>query len=263
MIRVTVLGSGGSAGVPLIGGADGRGDWGACDPEEPRNRRSRSSIIVEANGTVLLVDTSPDLRTQLLANAVVRVDAVLYTHAHADHVVGLDDLRIVNRILGRPLEVFGTAATLAEIRSRFPYAFLPWEHPGFFRPVLEPRIVVPGTVSRIGAIDLLPIDQDHGFSRSLGFRVGGFAYTTDVVALDETTLALLAGIDTWMIGCFQRRRHSTHAWLERVLDWITRVRPRRAVLTHMGFDMDWGWMAAHLPAGVEPACDGMVIDLPG
>ncbi len=246
----------------MIGGADGRGDWGACDPEEPRNRRSRSSILVENGNTVLLVDTAPDLRTQLLANAVKRVDAVLYTHAHADHVVGLDDLRIINRILGRPLEAFGTAATLDEIRRRFPYAFQPWEQSGFYRPVLEERLITPGVATQIGSIELLPIDQDHGFSRSLGFRSQGFAYTTDVVAFDDATLELLRGIDTWLVGCFQRHRHSTHAWLSRVLDWIARVRPRRAVLTHMGFDMDWGWLSAHLPPGVEPACDGMVVDVP-
>lgn len=246
----------------MIGGPDGRGDWGACDPTEPRNRRSRSSIVLEANDTTLLVDTSPDLRTQLLANAIARVDAVLYTHPHADHVVGLDDLRILNRIAGRPLEVFGTRATLSEIEQRFAYAFLPWEPPGFFRPVLQPRVVTPGEKVRIGGIDLLPIDQDHGFSRSLGFRVGAFAYSTDVVTLGEEAFRLLAGLDTWVVGCFQRREHHTHAWLQRVLAWIARLRPRRAVLTHMGYDMDWGWLSAHLPPGVEPACDGMVITLP-
>ena len=261
-LRVTLLGTGGSAGVPHIGGMDGRGDWGACDPGEPRNRRTRSSIVMRGGGTTLLVDTSPDMRSQLLDCAIARVDAVLYTHAHADHVLGLDDVRVLNRIAGRPLEAFGTAATLEEIKTRFGYAFRPWQPPGFYRPVLVAHPIIPGEVVSIGGLRITTFDQDHGFTRSLGMRIGGFAYSTDAVTLDETAFGVLAGADTWVVGCFQRAEHHTHAWLDRVLDWVARIHPRRTILTHMGQDMDWAWLCSRLPAGVEPAYDGMVIEAP-
>ncbi len=261
MIEVRLLGCGGSAGVPLIGGADGRGDWGACDPGEPRNRRSRASILVRQNEQSLLVDTAPDMRAQLLANAVARVDAILFTHAHADHITGLDDVRILNRIAGRPLETFATEATLGELARRFDYAFKPWQPPGFYRPVLHPHPVRPGERVTMAGMAVTLIDQDHGFTRTLGLRIGDFAYCTDVVALDETAFAALAGVDTWVIGCFQRAPHRTHAHLERVLEWTRRVGARRSVLTHMGNDLDWGWLTATLPAGVEPGFDGMTLEI--
>ena len=262
-MRVILLGTGGSAGVPLIGGADGRGDWGECDPAEPRNVRTRSSIALDGGaGEVLLVDTAPDLRQQLLAAGIARVGAVLYTHAHADHVTGLDDVRILNRVIGRPIEAYGSAATLDELNQRFGYAFRPWQKPNFFRPVLVPRAVVPGDVVEAAGLAVRVFDQDHGFTRSLGLRVGGFGYSTDAVALDDAAFAALAGVDTWVVGCFQRAEHHTHAWLGRVLEWVARLGPRRAVLTHMGSDMDFGWLAANLPAGVEPGYDGMALDIP-
>ncbi len=261
-MRVTVLGCGGSTGVPAIGGTDGAGDWGVCDPAEPRNRRSRTSIVVESGaGERLLVDTGPDLRTQLLACRVPAIDAVLYTHSHADHITGLDEVRILNRIVGRPIEAFGTDATLGELVQRFPYAFRPWKPPGFFRPVLERRPVEPGERVRIAGLDIALFDQDHGHTRSLGLRIGGFGYSTDVVNLDERAFATLAGLDTWLVSCFQRPQHTTHANLERVLSWVDRLRPRRTVLTHMGIDLDWAWMAANLPDTVEAAFDGMVLEL--
>lgn len=264
MIEVTLLGCGGSAGVPLIGGANGRGDWGACDPAEPRNRRTRSSALIRsmagaARSERLLVDTGPDMREQLLACGVPRVDAILYTHAHADHILGLDDVRILNRICGRPLDAFGSVETLADLQRRFDYAFRPWRPPGFFRPVLVPRPVEPGqTVSTCG-LELQLFEQDHKVMRTLGLRVGGFGYSTDVVALDEAAFAALRGVDTWVVDCFQRGPHVTHAHLELALAWAERVGARRTVLTHMGNDMDWAWMLRRLPPGVEPAHDGMVL----
>ncbi len=260
-MRVTLLGTGGSAGVPHIGGVDGRGDWGACDAGEPRNMRSRASILVSGAGGELLVDTSPELRVQLVACGVARVDAVLYTHAHADHILGLDDVRLLNRIVGRPLDAFATPSVLRELERRFDYAFLPWEPPGFFRPVLVPRAVEPGDTFTAASHVVRIFEQDHGFVSTLGLRIGGFGYSTDVVTLDETAFTALAGLDTWVVGCFQRTPHRTHAWLSRVLDWIARLQPRRAVLTHMGHDMDWSWLAANLPPGVEAGYDGMVLDV--
>lgn len=263
MLRVTVLGCGGSAGVPLIGGPDGFGDWGACDAGEPRNRRTRASIVIEAGGKRLLVDTSPDLRTQLLACGVPRVDAILYTHSHADHITGLDDVRILNRIAGQPLEAFGTAETLAELGRRFDYAFRPWQPPSFFRPVLAPRVVAPGERVPMAGIPVEVFPQDHGFAPTLGVRVGRFAYSTDVVALSPAVLVGLRGVHTWLVDCFQRGPHGTHAHLDMVRDWVAQVAPGRTVLTHMGVDMDWAWLQANLPAGIEAAYDRQVLEVPG
>ncbi len=262
--RVTVLGCGGSTGVPAIGGADGSGDWGACDPAEPRNRRTRASVVVGlSGGERLLIDTGPDLRTQLLACSIGRVDAILFTHAHADHVCGIDDVRSLNRVIDRPLEVFATAATMTELQSRFSYAFRPWSPPGFFRPVLTGTLLEPGRTARVLGADLVVFSQKHGRQQTLGFRAGWFAYSTDLSALDDAALDALAGVDTWMVDCFQRQPHPAHAHLSRVLDWARALGVRRTVLTHMGTDLDWAWLVRHLPPGVEPAFDGQALLPPG
>jgi phosphoribosyl 1,2-cyclic phosphate phosphodiesterase len=248
----------------MLGGPDGAGNWGVCDPAEPRNWRSRSSIVVET-GPVnrLLVDTGPELRTQLLACRIGRIDAVLFTHAHADHITGLDDIRILNRLVDRPLEAFATADTLGELTRRFGYAFQPWQPPGFFRPVLLARPVAPGDTAEMAGMAVRVFHQDHGRSESLGLRIGRFGYSTDVRALDDAAFAALAGVDTWVVGCFLRQGpHWTHADLPEVLAWAARVGARRTVLTHMGTDMDWAWMAANLPPGVEAGHDGLVLDVP-
>lgn len=266
-LRITLLGTGGSAGVPHIGGPDGAGDWGSCDPNEPRNRRTRTSILlqdidIEGNIKTILVDTGPDMRNQLLACRVPRADAIFYTHAHADHITGLDDVRLLNRIAGTPLPAYANQRTMDELTSRFAYAFRDWEPPLFFRPVMLPHIVTPGETVDVAGIPITVFDQDHGFSRTLGLRCGAFGYSTDAVDLDDAAFETLAGIDTWVVGCFQPRPHKTHAWLERVAEWTQRLRPRRTILTHMGNEMDWAWLCANLPEGIEPGFDGMVIDLP-
>lgn len=263
MLQVTVLGCGGSAGVPLIGGEDGRGDWGACDPAEPRNRRTRASIVLRAaDGATVLVDTGPDMRAQLLACAVPRVDAIVFTHAHADHILGLDDVRILNRIAGRPIEAYATPRTMAELEHRFDYAFRPWGETFFYRPVLVPHLVEPGQTIMPAGVPIRLFDQDHGVMRTLGLRCGAFGYSTDVVALDDAAFAALDGVDTWLVGCFQRKPHRTHAHLDRVIAWARRVGARRTVLTHMGYDLDWTWLQDRLPAGIEPGFDGQILTVP-
>lgn len=266
-MRVTLLGTGGSAGVPHIGGADGFGDWGACDPAEPRNRRTRASAVIEgADGRRLLVDTSPDMRAQLLATGIGRVDAILFTHSHADHILGLDDVRLLNRSSGTPLDTYGTAETLDEIARRFDYAFRPWwvepgQRPLFFRPVLNRHDVTADAAFEVAGMTVQLFEQDHGFMKTVGLRVGKFAYSTDVVGLDDRAFGLLEGVDTWVVDCFQRRPpHRTHAHFPLVLEWAARVGARRTILTHMGHDMDFGWVRDHCPPGVEPGVDGMILE---
>jgi phosphoribosyl 1,2-cyclic phosphate phosphodiesterase len=261
-MKVTLLGTGGSAGVPMIGGADGTGDWGDCDPVEPKNRRTRTSIVIETiQNQRLLVDTSPDMRNQLLDCRVPGVDAVLFTHAHADHITGIDDVRILNRIANRPLPAYATSETLEEIIMRFGYAFRPWQPPYFYRPVLEAKTISPGDRFDMLGLQLHVFTQNHGKVESLGLRIGGFGYSTDVVTLDEDAFAALAGVDTWVVDCFLRGdTHWTHANLRTVLGWVDRLQPRRTILTHMGTEMDWAWMQANLPPGVEAGYDGMVLD---
>lgn len=262
-VKVTLLGVGGSSGSPQIGGADGAGDWGELDPGEPRNRRSRPSIVVEApDGRRILVDTGPDLRSQLTERRIGRIDAVVYTHAHADHIAGLDEIRILNRILGAPMPVYATAPVFEELAQRFDYAFKPWSGPGFFRPVLAINTVTAGQTPEIIGLAVRVIGQDHGFTTSLGLRIGGFAYCTDVKRLDEVALAALEGVETLVVDCFTRGpAHPTHANLTQVLAWVARLQPRRTVLTHMGPNMDYRWLVENLPAGVEPGFDGMVLDI--
>jgi len=263
-MKVTLLGTGGSAGVPTIGGADGSGDWGDCDPAEPRNRRTRSSIVVEApDKQRLLVDTSPEMRNQLLDCRIPGVDAVLFTHAHADHITGIDDVRILNRIANRPLPAYATAETLAKITGRFGYAFMPWEPPHFYRPVLEAKPVQHGDVFEAAGLPVRVFAQHHGAVETLGLRIDGFGYSTDVVELGGGALAALEDLDTWVVDCFLRQGpHWTHADLNTVIGWVEHLRPRRTVLTHMGPEMDWAWMLANLPPGVEAGYDGMVLTIP-
>jgi len=256
-MRVTMLGSGPSWGVPRIGG-----DWGACDPANPKNRRRRVSILVEEGGSTLLVDTSPDLREQLLDAGTTRVDAVLFTHSHADHTHGIDDLRSINRMIGKPLPIYADPATMAELKARFRYIFAPID-PGartaFYKPAVEPHEIA-GPFDAAG-IAVVPFIQDHGFSLTQGFRFGRFAYSTDALVLDETAFAALAGIEVWIVDCIRKTPHPTHSHLARTLEWIERVKPRRAIFTHMDQTLDYEALSRELPPGVEPGYDGLVIDL--
>ncbi|MQX36983.1 MBL fold metallo-hydrolase [Roseospira navarrensis] len=272
-MTITILGSGAAPGVPSI--ANG---WGACDPANPRNRRSRASILVAPDGESedgagqggppavpdpILVDTSPDLRDQLLVAGVNRLSAVLYTHAHADHLHGLDDLREVNRAMFGPLDIFADENTLAVIAARFPYAVEPPppEPRWIGRPLLVPHRI-DGPVS-VAGLTVTPIPQDHKVMPTLGFRFGpGFAYSTDVVTMDEAALDALTGVHTWVVGCLSWKPHPTHAHVDKVLEWAERVQPRRLILTHLGIGLDYETLRRALPADAEPAYDGMVLDVP-
>jgi phosphoribosyl 1,2-cyclic phosphate phosphodiesterase len=216
---------------------------------------------VDGHGARVLVDTSPDLREQLLDAQVRHLDAVVYTHGHADHVHGIDDLREVNRAMRAPLPIHGTAELLALIASRFGYVLgeVP-EGQSIFKPMLLPHEVI-GPFA-VGGLTVVPFTQDHGYGTTLGLRFGPLAYSTDVVELDEAAFAALDGVDTWIIGCLADYAHPTHADVDKVLAWVERVTPRRAVLTHMSTRLDYDSLKARLPAHVEPAYDGMVIEVP-
>ncbi len=254
-MKVTVLGCGASWGVPAIGP-----DWGRCDPSEPRNRRRRCSLLIESRGQALLIDTSPDLREQLLDANVFRIDAVLLTHAHADHLHGVDDLRMVNRLSGKPIPLYTSADILAEVERRFAYTLLP-PVPG--RPLYRPALTgqpIDGPFTAAG-MPVVAFTQDHGHGTTLGFRVGAAAYSTDVTRLDEAAFAALAGVELWVVDCMRRAPHPTHSHLAKTLAWIERVKPRRALLTHMDQSLDYRELAAELPPCVEPAYDGLTIEL--
>ncbi len=254
-MQVRILGCGGSGGVPLIGN-----DWGACDPNNPKNRRLRASILVRNGATTLLVDTSPDLREQLLSAGVERLDGVLYTHAHADHIHGIDDLRPVNRQMQAWIPIYADPETLATIEARFGYVLekIPEEY-GYFKPCLTPN-VIKGPF-KIENIDILPFEQDHGFGRTtLGFRFGEIAYSTDVVEFPESAFEALRGVRVWIVDCLRDKAHPTHSHLAQTLEWIARVKPERAVLTHMNQYLDFETLARRLPKGVEPAYDGLVLE---
>jgi phosphoribosyl 1,2-cyclic phosphate phosphodiesterase len=260
----TILGCGSSPGVPRIGN-----DWGACDPTEPKNRRLRCSLLVERIGadgrkTVVLVDTGPDVRAQLLGAGVDRLDAVLYTHAHADHSHGIDDLRVFWQDSERRVDVYADAATLARFDQAFAYCFrtLPGS---FYPPILEAHEITAGQAFSIegpgGPIEFLPYRQVHGDIHSLGFRIGGLAYSCDVSALPDETLPHLADLDTWIVDALRYRPHPSHFSLRETLAWIERLTPRRAILTHMHIDLDYQRLKRELPPGVEPAFDGMTVEI--
>ncbi len=255
-MKVTLLGCGPSWGIPAIGF-----EWGRCDPADPRNRRRRCSVLVEGGGGALLIDTSPDLREQLLDAAAGRIDAVLLTHAHADHLHGIDDLRMVNRLMGKPIPLYADAHTLGEVERRFGYALQPGV-PGkpMYRPTLVPHAIA-GPFTAAG-MPVVPFAQDHGYSTTLGFRIGPLGYSTDVTELDDAAFAALAGIELWIVDCLRREPHPTHSHVAKTLGWIARVKPRRAVLTHMDQSLDYRELSAELPPGVEPGRDGLVVTLP-
>jgi phosphoribosyl 1,2-cyclic phosphate phosphodiesterase len=255
-MKITMLGCGPSTGVPAIGP-----DWGACDPGDPRNRRRRASLLIECGGKTVLIDTSPDMREQLLDANTGRLDAVILTHAHADHLHGIDDLRSVNRAMQQVIPLYANAATLAEVEHRFGYVFDPIPADGYFYKPHLTRHPIEGPFTAAG-LPIVPFTQDHGYSETLGFRIGVFGYSTDVTELDDAGFAALAGIELWIVDCLRYLPHPTHSHLEKTLSWIERVKPRRAILTHLDRPFDYRELAAKLPSGVEPGYDGLVVELP-
>ena len=258
-LTFTILGCGSSGGVPRLGG-----HWGACDPNDARNHRRRCSMLVvredAAGVTRVLIDTSPDLRAQLLDAGVGELDGVVYTHAHADHVHGLDDLRMIVFNLRRKLPVWADEATQADLLSRFGYAFAQPEG-SLYQPILEMN-PIEGPIEVLGAggsVRLEPFRVEHGSIHALGFRVGPLAYLPDVAQMTEEAWRAVNGVECWVLDALRRTPHPTHTHLAQSLDWITRAAPARAVLTNMHIDMDYRTVAAETPHHVTPAYDGMTL----
>ena len=260
-MKVTILGCGGSGGVPVADGTPG-GNWGACDPKNPKNRRRRVSILVEQGGTTALVDTSPDLRDQLLDARVERLDAVFFTHAHADHAHGIDELRGMARTHGGPIDAYMDDQTQRDLTLRFPYIFTSSSDPdSLYPPQMRDRLLGPlGIPFRAGALEVVAFEQEHGPETSLGFRFGPVAYSTDVTGFDDAALATLTGLDIWIVDCLREAPHPTHANLEQALAWIAELKPKRAILTHLNHQADYETIRAKCPPGVEPGYDGLVIE---
>ena len=256
-MKITILGCGASSGVPQIGAG-----WGDCDPANLKNRRRRSSILVQNQTTDLLVDCSPDCRQQLLDVGISRLDGVLFTHAHADHCHGIDDLRWINMAMDSDLQVYGRAEHLETIQQKFSYVFEPLKagiNRFYYKPVLVRNDITEHVL--VGDIEVYAFEQSHGYSTTLGFRFGDIAYSTDVVRLNEAGFAALEGVKIWIVDCFRREPHQTHSWLEQTLSWIERIQPERAILTHMGQTLDYETLLAETPDNVEPAYDGMVLEI--
>jgi len=257
-MKVTLLGTGSSGGVPFIGC-----ECGVCRSTNPKNKRLRVSLYIEAGDQKLLVDTSPDMRQQALAAGIKRVDAVLYTHDHSDHTHGIDDLRSFNYLNDAPMPVYGDAHTMGILQRRFDYTFHPRPGPVWSRPSLIPHIIDDAPVSHfhIENVGITAFAQGHGKGKTLGYRIGNFAYSTDVDRLDEDAFLALHNLDVWVVDCLRYRPSPTHSHLEQTLGWIARVKPKLAILTHMTHDIDYEKLSAELPPGVVPGYDGMVIEL--
>lgn len=258
-MRFTILGCGSSGGVPRLGG-----HWGDCDPTNPKNRRRRCSMLVERIGpegiTRVLIDTSPDLRAQLLDAGVGELDAVIWTHAHADHTHGLDDLRMIVFNMRKRLPVWADGDTQDDLFSRFAYAFVQPEGSPY-PPILEMH-TISGDVTIDGAggpVVLRPFEVNHGAIDALGFRIGDLAYLPDVAEIPDAAWSMLEDLQCWVLDALRREPHPTHAHLARSLEWVARAAPKQAVLTNMHIDLDYAEVDAETPAHVTPAYDGMVL----
>lgn len=261
-ISFTILGCGSSGGVPRLGN-----DWGACDPDNPRNRRLRCSLLItrtSAQGqTRVLIDTSPDMRQQLLTAQVGIVDAVVYTHAHADHVHGIDDLRMIVFNTGQRLQVWADGDTSDALLARFGYAFVQ-PRGSDYPPICDLNLIDgPFTISGAGGpITLTPFKVAHGNIDALGFRIGDLAYLPDVSDIPSAVWPQLAGLTCWIVDALRRKPHPSHAHLAKTLDWIAQIRPAQAVLTNLHTDLDYAALAAEIPAHVQPAYDGLTLTFP-
>ena len=254
-MKVRILGCGTSFGVPRIGN-----DWGECDPEEPRNRRTRSSILIESGGQCLLIDCGPDLRQQLLAADVGELDGVIVTHDHADHCHGIDELRAITQAAGRPIPLYAREDVLERLKTRFGYIF---KSGSFYKAVAEPISVEQAL--QLGAASLRFVDQPHGGITSLGIRIDegsrSLVYAIDFSDMTPDMRKLYEGAEIWIADCLSRRPHPTHAHLDAVIRWAEDLKIGQVYLSHLNNSMDYRTLLHELPANVAPAYDGLEIEV--
>ncbi|MGH1330701.1 MAG: MBL fold metallo-hydrolase [Paracoccaceae bacterium] len=261
-LRFTILGCGSSGGVPRLGG-----HWGECDPKNPKNARRRCSMLIERIGeagtTRVLIDTTPDLRSQLLDAGIGALSGVVYTHAHADHVHGIDDLRMIVFNMRKRLPVWADGDTQNDLLARFGYVFVQPEGSAY-PPILNLKTIDGDVTVRGdgGDITLTPFKVGHGAIDALGFRIGDLAYLPDVAEIYAPAWETLKGLDCWIVDALRRTPHPTHSHLAQTLEWIERAAPKRAVITNMHIDLDYEDVAKETPDHVTPAYDGMTISYP-
>jgi phosphoribosyl 1,2-cyclic phosphate phosphodiesterase len=259
-MRLILLGTGTSFGVPQIGCR-----CPTCTSTDPRDRRTRTGALIETGGKRLLIDTPPELRLQLVAAGVDRIDAVLFTHGHADHVHGIDDLRALSVRQGTMLPAYGARDTMGELAAKFSYIFDPAivVPPGTSKPELAAHVLEPGVSASIAGVPVLPLSLPHGDHRVLGYRVGGIAYLTDVKAIPDDVLGALAGLEVLVLSALLSRPHPLHLSIPEAVTAAQRIGARRTYFTHLTHEFTHAALAAMLPAGISPAFDGLVIDLGG
>ena len=254
-MKITILGCGSSLGVPALCYG-----WGNCDPNNEKNRRTRSSIFIEHNNTRLLVDASPDLKEQILANDIKTIDAILLTHSHFDHAHGFNELRPMMFHQNKVVDIFSTSETIKNVHRSFFYLFQN-ESQHIYRKYLNLKEIEFGNFA-IQNINGICFPQNHGFSTSLGFRIENFAYSTDVVELSNQMIENLQNLDLWIVDCLCiGQARATHANLETVLKWIEIIKPKQALLTHMDSSMDYDYLCEILPKNIRPAFDQMQIEI--
>ncbi len=256
-MQITILGCGTSAGIPNV--AFG---WGDCNPKQIKNRRLRSSIFIEVEKERILIDTTPDLREQLLSLKNPNITAILFTHAHADHCHGIDDIRPIVQKNGNPIPAFFSHETYLELEKKFSYIFSP---PSTLinqiYPTLLKKNIIEYNTFRVGGVEVTSFKQNHGYSSSTGFRIGNFAYSTDVLELDSKAKDTLKGLDLWIVDALQFTPHLTHSHFEKTLTWIKELKPKRAFLTHLGAQMDYDKVFSICPENVQPAFDGLILNI--
>ncbi len=258
-VKITILGCGGAGGVPSISAG-----WGQCDPKNKKNQRLRSSILVEKSNTKILIDASPDLREQFINNDLNAVNTVIFTHGHADHSHGINELREVNRVIKGPIDIWASKNTLSELKIRYSYAFEGIK-PGetIYKPWLISNIIDPPNEFKIDDIILKPFRQIHGNMTTLGFRINDFAYTTDLNKLTSEAEKYLFNLDLWIIGCLTNNpNHKTHVSIDEAISWVDKFKPKECIITHMGPSLDYNRVQQLcLPFNIKPAYDGMSVYL--